>query len=317
GGKGGDRDVVAVVCVEGDRGGEMGLAGLLHLDVTSVPQDDSRGFGFAREPGHKLHRRAGKHRDVRRVLYRFGREAGEGGEVLRLINAFNIRQIGDRELEDFGLAAVRFDPVIGVFLNVEDEELEFVVVFGRLHQLPDPLVVAGSGFAGEDRRLFGAEVEQFGENLLIGAFRNARRAGFDFELQGVGRGDRALGRYDLRNAYLDFFRAEDHRGDEQRQARRRRSAELPETFARNDFIDADIARVSIGVVDQAIDDHGREGGAALFARELHGGDEAVVNSGMFLFDQARKLIVADAPAHRANEGKEDGGDHAQEREDSQ
>src|SRR5262249_28739587 len=305
-----DLDVVAVVFVDGHRGGEIGLAGLLHLDLTAVPQDDSRGFGFAREPGHKLHRRAGKHRDVRRVLYRFWREAGEGREVLRLINAFDIRQIGDRELEDFGLAVVRFDPVIGVFLNVEDKELEFVVVFGRLHHLADPLVVAGSGLAGEDRRLVGAEVEQLGENLLIGALRNSRRAGFDFEPQGAGQGDRACGREDLRDAHLDFFRAEDQRGDEQRQARGGGPAELPETLARNDLVYADVARVAVGVVNQAIDDPGGEGGAPRFAGNIEPCDEARVDSRKFFFDQARKLGVVGSAAQRANEGEVNCGDHA-------
>ena len=98
---------------------------------------------------------------------------------------FDVRQVGDRELEDLGLDAVRLDPIFRVFLNVENEELELVVVFGRLHHLADPLSVARAGLAGEDRRLFGAEVEQLGENLLVGAFRDARRAGFDFELQAL------------------------------------------------------------------------------------------------------------------------------------
>src|SRR5262249_2270102 len=215
------------------------------------------------------------------------------------------------------LDAVRFDPVFSVVLNVEDEEPEFVVVFSRLHQLADPLVVARACLAGEDRRLFGVEVEQLGGNLLIGAFRDSRRSRFNFELQGVGRSDPALGSYYLRDAHRDLFRAEDQRGDEQRQARGGGPAELPEAFARNDLVNADVACVAVGVVNQSINDYGREGRALLFAGELDRADEAVFNSGMFLFDQPRELSVACAAAQWADEGEVNGGDHAQGREDAQ
>src|SRR5262249_38600955 len=228
-------------------------------------------------------------------------------------DTFDVRQVGDRQFEDFGFDAVRFDPVFSVVLNVENEELELVVVFGRLHQLADPLSVARAGLAGEDRRLFGVEVYQPGENLLVGAFRDFRRAGFDLELQGVRRGDLDLGRYEFCDAHHDLFRAEDQRGDEQRQARGCGPAELPEAFSRNDLVDADVVRMAVGVVNQTVNYHGREGRARLFAGELDRADEAVFNAGMFLFDQARELSVARPAAPLAI----DGGDHAQDSEDAQ
>jgi hypothetical protein len=309
--------MIGVVLVDGHRGGEIGLADFLHLDLPAFAQYDPRGLGLAGEPGHELHGRAGEDGDVRRVLHCFRREAGEGGETLRLIDAFDVRQVGDRELEDLGLDAVRLDPVFRVFLNVENEELELVVVFGRLHHLADPLSVIRAGLAGEDRRLFGAEVEQLGENLLVGAFRDARRAGFDFEFQGVGRGDVARRRYDLRDAHRDLFRAEYQRGDEQRQARGGGPSELPEALTRDDLVDADGDRAAVGVFNQAVNYHGRKCRAHLFAGKLDRAYEAVFNAWMFLFEQAGELGVARAAAQRADQGEVDGGDHAQGREDAQ
>src|SRR5262249_42190982 len=232
-------------------------------------------------------------------------------------DTFDVRQVGDRQFEDFGFDAVRFDPVFSVVLNVENEELELVVVFGRLHQLADPLSVARAGLAGEERRLFGVEVYQLGENLLVGAFRDSRRAGFDLELQRVGRGDPALGRDQLRDARRALFWVEDQRGDEHREARAGGPAELPEAFSRDDLVDADVARMAVGVVNQTVNYHGREGRARLFAGELNRADEAVFNAGMILFDQASELSVARAAAQRANECEIDGCDHAQAREDAQ
>ena len=73
-----DLDVIGVVLVDGHRGGEIGLADLLHLDLPAFAQDDPRGLGLAGELATSF-TVAPARTETFGVLHRFRREAGVGG----------------------------------------------------------------------------------------------------------------------------------------------------------------------------------------------------------------------------------------------
>src|SRR5262249_40120910 len=94
--------------------------------------------------------------------------------------------IDNVEFEDFGANGVRLNEILHRVLDVEDRKTKVGLCFRGLHRLALKIVFR-SEWPREDGHLLRIEVNESRDDVLIGTFRNARRARFHLDTERVGR----------------------------------------------------------------------------------------------------------------------------------
>ena len=270
-----------------DRAGEGVVGPALHFNSGPAGKHDCCRPGRPAEYCPERDACSGWNRDLRRVLELLLAEAGVGREDLSLVDPFDERAIDDRQAEDFGATAGRFDEVFRIVLEVEELILKILRLASRLHRLAGPLVIARTGAAVIKCHLSGGKIYQAGDDSLVGAACDPTALRLDLDPQGVRSRDAARRRDKFGDADSDLARAVEDDADKAEKGGDCRCRPTQDSLLRNDEIPVDPGGMLVCIIEQSVDDRSLRGGDGpviqLFQR-FDGGHEAVVDPRNTLLD---------------------------------